>query len=688
MPDQSLPKEETGKSRFSAGLDRWFSLGLFFLAASILGFYLTVTYRFLFHSDSAMKLLLAEQMAKNFTLFPRDWNYVNDIWLVFPSLVAAPLSLFFAPSLALHTFVDVVVAGLVLYAAYVAARAVGIEGPLRWFVPTLLASGFSTHYAENVFGQSAYSATLFTLLLLSGWGARYLANSSIEGRASRRHGDLFGIAVLLVTCVAEGPRGLASYAAPLLFAIVGVYVSGGADRKGLRHGAKRLGFSAAVATVAGGLLFLVLIRFVRYGEGAVAQHFSNPSQIANHLRLLVSNWLELFDALPPADMQFSAIWAAVFAARLGMALLTFFLPLFLLPGLRSRNSPALSFLVLLHAGVLITTSYLFIFTGVVVDEVHGRPRYLIPLVPTAVLVMALWLQLKCREWGINAVRVSWILAIAILDLAPIQMALPAFQQWPVLTRGLRPNPHASLVAALRNADLHRGFAGYWNAGAISVLSGGDVRAAPVDMRDGTLPAAYHHLTSDQWYASAWANGPTFLALDHDDQRQINRPALDAILGTPTSILHVDNFEILVYPFNISDRLGLSAQPFVRLPKMTPTTCAAENVLITQNIELSAHAFGALRVHATNRSNIVWSQTSIPHFNPGLRIIDAAGKTVSEYRGLLPHGVKPGEDVEISVPFRAPDAGHYSLNFSFIAEGDSWCGNAAANWAKGSLTVNP
>jgi hypothetical protein len=683
-----LERESTSATPRVALCDRWISLALFVAAATMLVFYLTITYRALMHSDAAMKLMLAEQMARHFTLFPRDWNFVNDIPIIFPSLIAAPLSWFFAPSFPLHAFTDIVAASLVLYAAYVASRAVGIAGPLRWLVPTLLASGFSGEFDEVVFGQSAYSAVVFILLLLAGWGARYLASSVSDSRTYAGRRDLTGVVVLLVASVAAGPRGVATYAAPFLLASAGVFVRAGAERTGLREGSRRLLVAAGAATLAGGLIFLILLKFIRFHAGAIAQTFSSTALILDHLQLLASNWLQLFDALPPAGRRFSVALAGIYSLRLGVALLVFFLPLLLLLRLRSQRSRMLQFLLLLHAGVVATTLYVLIFTGVEIDEVHGVPRYLVPLVPTALLVTTLWLQEISSEWNFNATHAGWILALVMLVLSPLQLIAPAFSQWPAIDRGLRPNAHSALISTLQKSGLHRGFAGYWNASVISVLSNGDVRVAPVSMGDGVLPAPFHHLTSEQWYASNWANGPTFLILDANDRLALNRPALDAALGAPARTLKVDGYEVLIYPFNIGGHLGFSAQPFERLPHMTPTTCAADNVALEQNLQLSAHALGAWRVRATNRSNIVWSQNSIPYFNPALRIVDANGREVAESRALLPHGVEPGGEVVVTLPFRAPSAGEYTLYFSFVVEGETWCGDLGANWAKATLSVKP
>lgn len=95
------------------------------------------------------------------------------------------------------------------------------------------------------------------------------------------------------------------------------------------------------------------------------------------------------------------------------------------------------------------------------------------------------------------------------------------------------------------------------------------------------------------------------------------------------------------------------------------------------------------VHARNDSTLRWMRNYAPGFNPGLRIINANGTTVADLRGILPTAVEPGESVTIPIPFRAPDTpGQYRLQFSFVAEGEAWCGDLDAGWAQADLVVEP
>jgi hypothetical protein len=665
--------------------DEWIARFLLVLAAGMLAFYLVVTYRALFHSDSAMKLLLGEEMARKFALFPRDWNYVNDIPTVFPTLFAAPLSLLFAPSFPLHAVVDLLAAACVLYSAWFASREAGVDGPLRLLLPTVLATGLSAPFGEAVFGQSAYSGPVFVLLMLAGWTCRHLALQPGAADFTLRRARI-GIAVLVAAGVAGGPRGIATYSVPMLLALAGFHFFAAPEGEVWRRRLRDLVVTVLAATLLGGLIFLLLVSLLAYHSGAATQAFANDDQILHNLQVFAGNWLALFDASAPPGRRFGGLAAAVYIGRLCVAVAVFLLPLALASRLNQLASAPLRFVVLLHLALLVTTGYVLIFSTI--QGQTGSPRYLVPCVATGLLVTVCWLHEVGR---VRRVRTGWLgfaMIGALLTLAPLQLVGKAFVDWRNPAAGLRGNPHDGIVAALRNAGLTRGYATYWNAGALTVLSGGDVSVAPVVFSPGSFPAPFHHLSSERWYAPDWAAGRSFLLFDGGEAAELNRPALRKLAGDPSQTLRIGSFEVLVYPFNVGERIGYGAQPYVRLPKMTAQTCAAEFEPLESSLTLEPGEFGYLQVRAVNRSTITWSQNSLPYFNPGVRVSDLQGRQMSEHRATLPEAVPPGGSVLLTLPFRAPEAGEYVLRAGFVAEGEAWCGDLASNWVKIPLSVKP
>lgn len=687
------PKMRTSDvSRWQRGfgqqtMERLGSLTLFIVACALLAFYLFFTYRIQMHSDSAMKLLLGEQMALQHTLFPRDWYYINDIPILFPSLIAAPLLLFFEPSMMLHSVVGAIVAALVLWAAYAASRIVGIKGGLRLFVPTMLASGLSLPFVEMAFGQAAYSGVLFTLMLLAAAGSRVFVDCT-ELPGQRRIKHLAIVAVLVVLGVAAGPRGITTYTVPLLVASAAMWLLPSSEPQA-RRAALRLLLVSLGATLLGGLMFLLEMKTLRYASAATSQTFASPEAAGVHLRLIAMNWLDNFDALPPSGQKATPLATAIYAMRLTLAAVVFFLPLVLLFRVHRIKSIALRFLVLFHIALLASTIYLLVFTGLLVDADHGVPRYLTPLVPTALLIIALWLQESGSQLRLRPVLIGWIMLLVALSLSPWQLVGSAFAQWPRLSAGLRANPRTELVDLLERAGLYRGYGGYWDASVVSVLSGGRVRVAPILLDGNGIPIPYRWLGSERWYDETWAGDSGFLVLDPALRTQINMPALEAMLGTPTKTLRAGGLEILVFKANISKQLGFPPTQSMQQRATPKALCPAQYRMDQTALTLSPGQRGVVVLHATNRSDERWERVSNPGFNPGLRVVAEDGKTVGDLRGVLTHAVPAGGSVDIPIAFQAPATpGHYTLYSSFVAEGETWCGDMDHNWAQASLTIQP
>lgn len=675
--------------RFSgADIDRTVSLALFVAAVVMLVFYLAVTYLSTLNSDSAMKLMLGQEMAHQFSLVPRGWDYENDIPIIFPSLIAAAFAMFVVPSYPMHVAVDIVAAGLLLYAAYAASRAVGISGPLRWFAPTLMASGISKDFAEFVFGQSAYSGSLFALFVIAGCGARYLsAPPEVRNHLSRRS-DALAVGLIICAGVAGGARGLAAYALPTLSALLASYVFANRQVDIVRQRTRALLLTSIAATCVGGLCFLFLLSRVSFHSGSIPHSLSDVSHISHNICTSAKNWLALFGSLPDSVMPLSGLTAIPYAARFAFALIAFFLPLALLVRVRQIESASLRFLIFLHVSLLGALGSVCIFTGMLDHEPNGIPRYFSPLLATSFLIFGLWLQtFGARNW-FPAARIGWVCALAFLTFSPRLLVAPAFADWSRPSLGLATNPRTQIISALENAGLTNGYASYWSANAITVLSGGRISALPILFDDSGLPRRQHHMTADRWFEQPMGGARFFLLLDPSDKSYVNRAALEKLLGPPIGSLNAGNFEAIVYPTAQQERLGFSApkQPVV-VPK-APATCSAAYEALGGRMELKPNAFGNLRVRATNRSTLAWSPDSSGNFGPGLRIDDMKGLEITELRARLPHTVAAGESVVLDIPLRAPEVGEYTVKFSFVIEGYAWCGNLGANWASVPLSVKP
>lgn len=660
---------------------------VFIIAASMLAFYLAITYHSLLNSDSVMKVLLGQEMATQLSLVPQGWDYENDIPIIFPSLIAALFGLFAGPSYPMQVAVDLTAAAILLYSAYAASRAVGIVGPLRLFAPTLLASGISRDVAEFVFGQSAYSGVIFAMFVLAGCSSRFLSSKSTSANESSRRFDTLAVFVIIVAGVAGGPRGLATYAVPMICALTLNYLLTRRVAAGSALFVRTFLVTTAAATLIGGACFFVLRARTNYHSGSIPNSLTGGLNILVNLRTASENWLSLFSAIPDSGISLNWFTSLPYAAHFSLAVIAFMLPLYLLVRISTVDDAALRFLVLLHGSLLGALGSVILLTGLLSHEPNGIPRYFLPLLPTSFLIVGLSLQLSSKRVQTLATRVVWIWLLSYLVFSPVFLVAPAFADWPTSLTRLPDNPRTQVIAALERKHLAYGYATYWHANAITVLSSARTTALPIFIDDNGIPQRQHFMTADRWFRQPPTGARFFLLLDPIDNQRINRPALEAMLGAPTESIHVGSFEILVYPSAQNDRLGFSSPQPVAVPEV-PSTCAATYDPIGGHMELKAHEIGRFRVRVTNRSSLIWSNNWTPRFGPGILVDDMNGKQVAEFRAPLPREVAPGDSILLDIPLRVPEVGQYVMKFSFVIEGYAWCGNLGIPWASIPLTIEP
>ena len=109
-----------------------------------------------------------------------------------------------------------------------------------------------------------------------------------------------------------------------------------------------------------------------------------------------------------------------------------------------------------------------------------------------------------------------------------------------------------LTYFLEEQDLHYGYSTFWNSGKNTVLSNGAVQISGISVSEGRV-SPFYWLTSTDWYQPDYYEGTTFLLLSSAELEQYAPYGLEATqLGQPDTILHYNDFSILVYDYNIAE----------------------------------------------------------------------------------------------------------------------------------------
>ncbi|MCX5880934.1 MAG: hypothetical protein NTU74_03770 [Deltaproteobacteria bacterium] len=538
------------------------SLALLFLAGNLLllCWYLFFGYKSEFHSDSAAKVLLAREIVETGQYFPHDWNYVNgDLFVLFGHTFIIPLLAFMPAGYLSHAISGLISSVLILSGVWFLTGLTQVSISRRVFIVSIIASGISGCMAENLYGQVSYGVFVYFSCYILFFSYRFL-------HAGRKQGIYYGLALFCVLCLAfwsNPQRALMSFGIPLLAAIAW-YIQGLAHTE--FSGQIKNAWYAIVIVLAGFLLGAALRSVTLAGfdydlVSLQARWLSYDFMLRNAM-ITPESFLALFGGLPTADGEVVSKIGIYEAARLaaGIALLVL-IPYSIHTSLRQKGS-GFAFLASFALTALVGVLFVQIATTVPKNDPILISRYFVPS-----LVLSLILSLSQKlDWPKAPIVSLFTAAVAVCF---VTSAYPAFVKMGISSkydRSITVQRHNTLDGLkdfLLENGLHYGYAKFWNAGVLSVLSDEKLLVRQVVIDQG-LPKPDRWLSSNRWYRpSAW-QGETFLLLstqkaepeeDQEEQEIIDWDLLERYHCKPIRKLSYEGFQIFVFPHNLAKYLS-------------------------------------------------------------------------------------------------------------------------------------
>lgn len=519
-------------------------------------YYLFKGYVAEFHSDSAVKNLLAEEVMREGTYFPHDWNYVNgDLWVLFGQTFIIPLLPFFPNGFALHGVSGLISSFILLLSLWWTSGMVIGSRWMRLFVVTIIGGGIYTLMAEHLFGQVSYGNVLFlcTLTLFSGW--RLLESSG------RLRSLLWGGAFAAITVLTfwGNPQRAAAYDLLPMLAGVAAWTWGRGDLLQWRAGGRRWAMSAELrrvllvvaimlaAAAIGTALHAYAISKVNNASGAGSARWLSFDGFLVNLKFTLLGILGTFGAIPSEGTNVMSLHGVYEATRMVATLILLVLiPLATMRFLNGARPAARMF-----AGVAVSGMLLFVFLQVTTTtpDMNGpivSARYMVPSLVLCVFLVAGYAEQMGVRRLTGAMGWGVLLVLAASFLHPNH----SFSR---IYRGQPESIHEVQARELSRHGLSYGYATFWNANVVSVLSEGHVKVRPILLQNG-VPLPHRHLASNEWFRpSAWS-GRTFLMLNNEERASLDRSLLAQLVGEPINTFTIRDFEVLVYPMNIAERL--------------------------------------------------------------------------------------------------------------------------------------
>jgi len=299
----------------------------------------------------------------------------------------------------------------------------------------------------------------------------------------------------------------------------------------------------------------------------------------------------------------------------------------------------------------------------------GLPMYVVWVIETV---------LNGRELRIFA----WTLALLMLYVATMVVITAPRPATPIYA--YRPSFVRFLDQIAREKNLHYGFAGYWQARLITLLSKSGIRAYAVNVD----MSPYLWANNARWYDQSLENRSrqprlSFVVLDDPVFRLTREDAVRAF-GQPAEEMQDQGTRILIYK-ETADATDLWKAVAANLPLPSFSEDVQSSVK-----SLSLHRAETTLVPVTLRNTgpALWSTIGKLPVNISYKWFDhGALLPIEGERTRLPRPMKPGDSVDVQVKVVAPDrTGDLILKVSLVQEGVAWFMSAGARPLELPVTV--
>ncbi|UXZ55069.1 hypothetical protein LOS15_03265 [Halomonas sp. 7T] len=675
-------------------------IGRLFFAVAVINilailFYQAVTYRVFFHSDSAIINVLAGEMVRTGRFFPEEWFYgYGDVWIVYNHVFIAPLLLFFKNSFALHAASGWIFSGLLILSTIYFAKRAQLPTIATFALLATLFTGISPYVSESLFGQMSHGYAWGFLFLLLTLGAVFPPQTLSEGAKSRWH--LGALAVLLFLLGLTGVRFLFSILLPL-FAVLATLTC----VKYLRDGAQphqRLSYhpvfdgyhSTWLAAVIGfcsvcyglGLVLnkLWLTETISYMNIASSLTITSFEEVATHFRLFIEGYFFSAGILlnPPSDYSLPTFHSAPIVSLTGVELIFravlftwfFFLPWALLFKSAKEDNRLLFTLVLFYCFSFMLTFIFYVFSNNLAVAMPAI-RYFALLQILSAVISIVFIAKLADLWGGRVWHLYFVVVVFHSLFAWQHLVGDGLTRTQNGSVAFKESPFDPLIALLREHNLVYGYASFWNASVNTVLSAGDVNIVGVTIQPDNI-SPFRVLASEAWYRPSFHQGPTFLLL-RGEERQHMQDQLPEPLAEPSAVHEVGAFKVLVYDFNIMDKLydGSAREPLPASERYGELSgCPAV-------LEMPAGQERRIALNVTNLSQITWPYRGAYPVRLGAHLLTPNGEPVQAdlLRAALTANLAPGEQDSVEILLPPTEAGDYRLDVDLLQEGVAWFGNA-------------
>ncbi|MCR5782996.1 MAG: hypothetical protein K6G90_09725 [Clostridia bacterium] len=514
------------------------SYGVFVAAVGIVIYYITVAAKGEFHSDCCDTLFWANASHRSGKILSGSFHYA--CLLPFGgNLIMQPLIAVFGLSMKAHVIGMVIF--FVLFALFLGLmlHESGFSLP-QIFLSEAFILGMtlgSSKLREIFWGHIIYYSLGLIFLLMGAFLLMHAAKL-FEKRRALMDGGRSGTVLIIRTAVTgalllalmlfsstDGISAMSIFTLPFLAAILLVHLTNGKNRI----------FSKSTGTVLGVLVILCVavlggIALGRHWAGDITagyetaySEYSSIYEWREHLLSLPHSWITLFGVkdmahLPLASFDDKALLTESVKnlIRLIAAILLAVLPIiasvFYTKYPKDAAGKALRLWVWIHWAVSA-----IIMIGCVCGSLSGANWRLSPMAGTAVILTAMFLRWYLTRRNENGMRIVNTRIPALLAIPAVIAALFNFSDVAKMPKdSYTSNNNYAIEEYLEAKGLTYGFATFWNAGPVTVISDNTIRVRNVNVNEDGTVTPYQYQSEDEWFIPQPDQDTYFLLLDSSE----------------------------------------------------------------------------------------------------------------------------------------------------------------------------
>jgi len=533
------------------------------LELSFLTFFNFSTERVIMHSDTATEILNTKEILETGNLVPKDWWSPDQIWILGPNLYHLVFTPFIRHALNLHTAAGVLNSILLFMALYLVMRISKVSRFASLVVISIVFSGMSYITTDDLFGQFVYGValtnTFLVILLLFLFVKKCKEFFSNKNELDRRKfllkAVLPGLLLFLFNVLVSlsGNRYIFVVSLPLVLTILTLFVL----QKNDKSTKKTFVYSILIIAVSAFIGNYLLVHYIAPGAHLISRpglsSFTTIEKIDQNLPWIFNSFLYFTGSWEP-----SIPGTNVFSIKGMLAFYKFFLFLFitLVPVYLAINFykiKNLYFRFLLTYTFVLAALILYSTMSFQLLEPGGTARYYLCIfIPIIVLfgffIDNFLLKNSSKITELSNLYPYWVIVL-LLPLyisSYFQFVAPKMEQ--------ERHPLQPMTDFLTDHGIKYGYAGFWKAHMITILSDYNVRIRQAVFDVGGVPSRYKWLESDRWYSPEYYKGETALILSQEDYDKLKWELTKEKFGEPIKEYNFDGNKIFVYDYNIAEKM--------------------------------------------------------------------------------------------------------------------------------------